>query len=180
MRPSIFIVFIALLCFNQQVRSQDSTDTHKSNTVGIALAATGLGLSTVSLANPVIGLSGMLNDNRGQQVYGLYIGPGINVCGSLLSYIALCQLNNKVNSTGAINEVFMKKETVRTLSTLSIVTSAVSILGSVLFYKLDMANEMTYTLAIPVSFLSDVIGIISGAKSLRQNIKNRNGIKPTT
>jgi hypothetical protein len=174
----VFLLITTILSFtNAETLSDSSVSAKNGNSLGITLAATGLALSVAAIPSSFVGLSGMLTENNGQAIYGLYVGPGLNIVGGIMSAIAITQLDNRYNSGGNFNELGKQRQTIRTLVGLGVAATAVSIAGSFLFYKAGQANDYTFTLTFPVSVLGGVLNSIAGIKSLKQNIKHRNGLK---
>ena len=177
LKPIFSIIFLFVIFTQQSFADTSSTEQSRSNISGITLASTGIGLSMAGIACPIIGFVGELDNNRGKRIYGHGIGPGLNICGGILSYVAVYHLNRKYNPYGAFNDLQNSRNKVAVFTTIGCAATALSVLGSILFYSNIMVNDITFTMTIPIGFVGQVFNLIAEIRSLRTNVKYRKGLK---
>ena len=171
------IIFLFVIFTQQGFADTSSTEQSGSNISGITLASTGIGLSLAGMACPIIGFVGELDNDRGKKIYGHGVGPGLNICGGILSYVAVYKLNKRHNPYGAFNDLQNLRNKVAVFTTIGCAATALSVLGSILFYSNIMVNDVTFIMTIPIGFVGQVFNLIAEIKSLRANIKYRKGLK---
>jgi len=157
--------------------SDDSAKQTTSDVAGITLAATGLAMSVAALPSPFIAMRAHIADDSAGIVYGHGIGPGLSVCGGILSAIATARLRRLCDPYGSNSDLTTAHNRVKAFTMLGCAGIAVSTIGAIFFYSGMMTNDVTFTMSIPIGFAGGTFNTISAVKSLVTNIQYHRGMK---